>query len=65
MLNYLANGGSTFNMSTNAQEMFASKYLYFTDTTITGHANNIATGTGANGIKYSNNMFVLRYVIGV
>jgi hypothetical protein len=65
MLNYLYSGGSTFNMSTNAQELFASKYLYFTDTSIKGHANNTASGTGANGIKYSNNMFVLRYVIGV
>lgn len=65
--NYLGNGtsGSTFAMTTSAQEYFASKYLYFTDTTIKGHENNIASGTGANGIKYSNEYFVLRYVIGV
>ena len=47
-------------------EMAAGKYLYINDTTITGHANNDATGTSATtGITYANNAFVLRYVIGV
>ena len=41
------------------------KYLYINDTTIEGHANNVAVGTGANGVKYENNRCVLRYVIGV
>ena len=44
---------------------FAGKYLYINDTSITGHANNTATGTGACGIKYTNANYVLRYVIGV
>lgn len=42
----------------------AYKYLYISDTTITGHANNASTGT-TNGITYDNSRFVLRYVIGV
>jgi hypothetical protein len=47
-------------------EMMAAKYLYINDTTITGHANNDATGTSSTtGITYQNNGFVLRYVIGV
>lgn len=41
-----------------------SKYLYVSNTQITGHANNNATGT-ANGVTYDNSYFVLRYVIGV
>lgn len=44
---------------------FATKYLYISDTKITGHANNTATGTGTCGITYTNNRFALRYVIGV
>lgn len=42
----------------------ACKYLYINNTSISGHANNDATGT-ANGITYDNSYFVLRYVIGV
>ena len=43
----------------------ASKYLYINDTSIVGNDNNNKTGTGASGIVYANNGFVLRYVIGV
>lgn len=47
-------------------ELMAAKYLYINDTTITGHANNVSTGTStATGITYTNNAFVMRYVIGV
>ena len=47
-------------------ELMAAKYLYINDTTITGHANNVLTGTSATtGITYANNAFVMRYVIGV
>lgn len=47
-------------------EMMAAKYLYINNDTITGHANNDATGTSSTtGITYQNNAFVLRYVIGV
>lgn len=57
--------GSVFNMSTSNETFSASKYLYITDTEITGHENNTAIGTGATGVTYNNNRFVLRYVIGV
>lgn len=58
--------GHTFLMSTDGSfSLFASKYLYLNDESITGNANNVATGTGTCGIKYENNGFVLRYVIGV
>lgn len=47
-------------------ELMAAKYLYINDTTITGHANNVLTGTSSTtGITYANNAFVMRYVIGV
>ena len=57
--------GCVFQMSTSNLAYFATKYLYISDTRITGHANNNTTGTGACGITYTNNRFVLRYVIGV
>lgn len=43
----------------------ACKYLYINNTTVRGHDNNVATGTGATGITYTNNYWVLRQVIGV
>ena len=45
--------------------VMASKYLYINDTSIVGNDNNDKTGTGTSGIVYTNNGFVLRYVIGV
>ena len=71
--------GHTFVMFRGADNPFKEacvKYLYITDTTIKGHAqnsvttdsnNNVVTGrgTGACGIAYNNNAFVLRHVIGV
>lgn len=56
--------GHTFIMAANKFQVVATKYLYINDTTVTGHADNSATGT-ANGITYNNAGFVLRYVIGV
>lgn len=49
--------GSPFNP-------IASKYVYITDTTISGNDDNNLSGT-RNGITFANNKFVLRYVIGV
>lgn len=61
----LKNGsGMLFNMMTPTFNNVGTKYLYIADTTITGAANNTATGT-ASGITYKNNHWVLRYVIGV
>ena len=58
--------GSMFYMMADPTFLvLAAKYLYITDTTIKGHANNDATGTSTTGITYANNGFVLRYVIGV
>ena len=45
--------------------LMASKYLYINDTSIAGHANNSTTGSGTSGITYTNNGYVLRYVVGV
>lgn len=59
-------GGSMFFMGADPTfVMLAAKYLYINDTTIKGHASNDATGTATTGITYTNNGFVLRYVIGV
>ena len=57
--------GSIFNLATSNGNLSGSKYLYISDGSIKGHANNTASGTGANGVKYDNAKFVLRYVIGV
>lgn len=51
-------------LSTSNLAFFATKYLYIYDDKVVGHANNNATGTGACGITYTNNRFVLRYIIG-
>ena len=57
--------GSIFNLATSNSSLAGSKYLYISDNSIKGHANNTAAGTGANGVKYDNAKFILRYVIGV
>lgn len=58
--------GHVFMMTTDGIfDVFAAKYLYISDTGISGHANNTKNGTGACGITYLNSDFVLRYVIGV
>lgn len=57
--------GYCFNLTNNTLNIFATKYLYINNSTITGHDNNNVTGTGSSGITYTNNRFVLRYVIGV
>lgn len=57
--------GHCFQMSNSNLNYFATKYLYISDDKIVGHDNNSLTGTGNTGISYTNNRFVLRYVIGV
>lgn len=59
-------GGYTVLLSDDASfSLIASKYLYIDDTEIRGHANNVASGTGACGVTYNNKGYVLRAVIGV
>lgn len=57
--------GHTFVMATSNLGSMATKYLYISDTRITGNNHNKETGTAASGISYINTNFVLRYVIGV
>lgn len=57
--------GNAFTMMDINFGQVCHKYLYISDTYITGHANNSATGTGSSGITYANNKYVLRYVYGV
>lgn len=57
--------GHSFMMATSNLIYFATKYLYIHNGKIVGHSHNNATGTGTSGVKYTNNRFVLRYVIGV
>ncbi len=56
--------GSDFFMFANFN-CVGRKYLYIHDDKIVGHSANADSGTGDSGIKYKNNYFVLRYVIGV
>lgn len=47
-------------------EWIGAKYLYIYNDRITGNEYNSNTGTATNsGVTYTNNKFVLRYVIGV
>lgn len=57
--------GFSFTMIPNSFSTSCVKYVYISDNRLTGHANNTEEGTGANGLKYNNKYFCLRYVIGV
>lgn len=58
--------GSQFVMvSSNTPGSFRFKYLYINDTSMTGHADNVKTGTTSSGVSITNNGSVLRYVYGV
>ena len=57
--------GHCFQMSTSNLAYYATKYLYISNTKITGHDNNTLTGSTDSGITKACNRFVLRYVIGV
>lgn len=56
---------SFFLTSGNTLNLCAAKSLYINNTTITGEDGNGNGATGGSGIKYYNNLYVLRYVIGV
>ena len=54
-----------FPLAANNFAAVGMKYLKITDTQIVGHENNSKNGTAASGIKFDNNKFVLRRVIGI
>ena len=56
----------TFMMGINSNlSVFGSKYVYVSDSMLTGFSGNTASGTATCGITFDNTKFVLRYVIGV
>lgn len=57
--------GVSFPLAANNYGIMGYKYLYIRDTSIDGADGNNASGTGSAGVTYTNNYFVLRYVIGV
>lgn len=57
--------GHTYALNTNCHGYMATKYLYISNTQITGHANNNISGTSGSGVTYDNSKWVLRYVLGV
>lgn len=56
--------GVVFNLSSNRYNSAASKYLYISNTTITGHDLNLSSGT-TSGITWDNSRWVLTAVYGV
>lgn len=56
--------GTLFNMRGLTNGNRGNKYLYISDTVISGHANNSAAGTASDGSTYSNSKYVMRYVFG-
>lgn len=62
---FLSGKGTNIILASEMFSIVANKYLYITDTTITGKDSNTSTGTSNSGIKYTNNAFVLRFVIGI
>lgn len=66
LANSLGGNGFCFEMGSSKVSIFGTKYVYIYDDRIVGNADNTATGTSTGtNIKYTNNAFVLRYVIGV
>lgn len=57
--------GHSFFLSHTPCTNFSTKYIYIYDTYLRGHANNNQSGTGSNGVKYTNNKYALQYVLGV
>lgn len=56
--------GHRFLMTTSLISLFCTKYLYISNTKISGHEYNTKKGTANSGVNYDNSRFVLRYVIG-
>ena len=60
----LSTAGHNFVLSRGKYTFTGTKFLYISDTAITGHADNNLSGA-SNGVTYTNDKFVLRYVIGI
>lgn len=56
--------GHRFLMTTSLISLFCTKYLYISNTKISGHEYNTKKGTANSGVNYDNSRYVLRYVIG-
>ena len=56
--------GHCFNMMSQSFGDVCSKYIYISESALTGHDNNSKAATN-NGISYNNAKYVLRYVFGV
>ena len=56
--------GFLFKLAISRYQYVGTKYIYASNTRLSGHADNTATGT-LSGITFANNRFVLRRVIGV
>ncbi len=59
-----SNAGHTFPLWGNAFNAACTKYIYITDTTMSGNAANLNFGTGC-GITYDNRNYALCEVVGV
>lgn len=57
--------GHGFLMSSTNLNRVCQKYIYISDTFLTGASQNNQSGTGSSGVKYANDRFVLQYVLGV
>ena len=57
--------GTTSIIAGSGFNPVGSKYVYVSDTKVTGNAVNNQSSKTVNGITFVNNNFVLRYVIGV
>lgn len=57
--------GHSFFLSRTPCTNFSTKYIYIYDSYLKGHANNNRSGTGSDGVKYTNNKYALQYVLGV
>ena len=60
-----SNKGVDFHLIGHTGNSSGHKYLYITDTVITGHVNNSGETTAGTYYTFANNYWVLRYVIGV
>lgn len=58
------NGRSFLLTSGGSFDVMSAKYLYISNSKITGNDVNTASGTGS-GVTYNNSGYVLRYVVGV